>query len=85
MDYTLKIFFKKISTFGGLTGKKIQRLYHNILKESNVDQKYLRCTDIGDNNFEVMRSPIAWNKVYHESSDTVKAKTTGKYSGYIKY
>ena len=33
-----------------------QLTHQKILKEGNGDQKYLRCIDIQDNNFEVMHS-----------------------------
>ena len=55
------------------------------MKEGNGDQKYLRCTDLQDNNFEVMNSEIALDKVYLECAEKFKAKTNGNDSGFITY
>ena len=41
---------------------KMQRLYYNFLKEGNSDHKFLRCPDLWDNNFDVLRSAIALDK-----------------------
>ena len=43
--------------------KKTQRMYQNLLKEGNGYHKYLSCLDLQDNNFEVVRSKIAYNKI----------------------
>ena len=53
---------------------KMQHLYQNILKESNGDHKYLRCPDIRDNNFEVMRPAITLDKVDQNCAETVEKK-----------
>ena len=58
-------------------------LYQKILKEGNGDHKYLRCTDLWYNNFEVLRSEIALDKVNLECAETVKYKPTRNYSGFI--
>ena len=44
-------------------GTKIQRLIQNLFKEGNGDHKYLRCPYLRDNNFEVLCSKIALDKV----------------------
>ena len=41
----------------------MQYLYQNILKEGNGDQKFLKCPDLLNKNFGVMRSEIALDKV----------------------
>ena len=60
-------------------------MYHNLLKEGNGDHKYLRCLDIWDNNFEVLRSEIAFDKVDYERAETVEDKPVGNNSGFITY
>ena len=52
-------------------------MYQNILKEVNFDHTYLRCTDILDNNFEVMCQSITSYKVDSIYAETVKDKPTG--------
>ena len=52
-------------------------MYQKFLKEVNGDHKFLRCTDLRDNNFEVMHSAIA--------AETVKSKPTGNDSVFITY
>ena len=56
---------------------KMQRICQNILKEGNGDHKYLRCQNIWDNNFEVMRSEIALDKVDMACAETIKDKYNG--------
>ena len=63
----------------------MQCLYQNLFKEGNGDHKYLMFTDIRDNNFEVLHSAIALDKVDLEFSETVKAKPTKNNSGFITY
>ena len=36
-------------------------IYQRIFKEGNGDHKYLWCPDVGDNNFDVLRTSIALN------------------------
>ena len=60
-------------------------LHHNLLKEVNVDNKYLSCLDIWDKKFEVFRSLIALNKVNLDFAETVKAKPTRNDLGFITY
>ena len=54
----------------------MQRLYQNILKEDNGDQKCLMCADLRDNNFGVICSEIALDKVDLECAETFKDKPT---------
>ena len=63
----------------------MQRMYQNILEEGNGDHKFLRCLDLQDNNFEVLCSEIALDKVDIECEGTVKTKTTVNDSGFITY
>ena len=67
------------------TRTKIQRLYQDILREFNGDQKYLRCPDLQDNSFEVLSSEITQDKIDLDCAETVKAKPTVNGSGYITY
>ena len=60
-------------------------MYQNICKEGNGDHKFLRCTNIWDNNFEVLRSEISLDKFNLEYAENVKAKPTGNNSGLITY
>ena len=55
------------------------------MKEDNGDQKYSRCTDLQDNNFEVLCSEISIDKVDLECAETVKSKPTKNDSGFINY
>ena len=41
----------------------MHRIYQRLFKEGNVDRKYLRCSDLQDNNFEVMHTAIVLNKI----------------------
>ena len=52
------------------------------MKEVNDDHKFLRFQYIWYNNFEVLCSEISLDKVIPECAGTVKAKRTGKYSGF---
>ena len=60
-------------------------MYQNLLKEVNGNHKYLRCTDIWDNNFEVMLLAIKLYKIDPMCAETVKYKTTENDSGFITY
>ena len=42
---------------------KIHRIYQRLLKEVNGDQKYLRCSFLLDNDFEVLSAAITLDKV----------------------
>ena len=64
---------------------KIQRLYQNILKEGNGNQKYLRFPDHQENKFEVLHTSITLDKADFECACIVKAKPTGNDSGFITY
>ena len=79
------IFSHKISTFNGLTELKCNVFIKNFFKEFNGDQKYIRCPDLRDNNFEVMHSAITFYKVDLTCAETVKYKPTGNDSGFITY
>ena len=63
----------------------MQRMYQKILKECNGDQKYLRCPDLRDKNFEVLRSSMALDKVDLVYAETVQYKINRNYSGFITY
>ena len=52
-------------------------MYHNLLEKGNFDHTFLRCPDLRDNNFEVLRSEIALDKVNFECTGTIKSKPTG--------
>ena len=54
----------------------MQRLNQKILNGDNGDQKYTRCPDLQDENFEVMRSSISLDKFDLECAETVKTKPT---------
>ena len=43
------------------------------------------CPNLLDKNFEVLRSEISLDKVDLSCAETVKAKPTGNYSGFIIY
>ena len=47
-------------------------IYQKLFEEVNVDQKYLRCTDLQDNNFEVLSRAIILDKVHLVREKTVK-------------
>ena len=63
----------------------MQHIYQNILKEGNGNHKYLRCTDLRDNNNEFMCSEIALDKVDLMREENVKTKPTRNSSGFITY
>ena len=63
----------------------MQYIYKRLLKELSGYHKYLRCTDIWYNNFEVICSDISLDKVDLVFTETVKSKSTGNYSGFITY
>ena len=73
------------SYFQWSTRTKMQLLYQSFLKEGNGDQKYLRCPDLQENNFDLLCSSIALDKVNLECSETVKDKSTKNDSGFITY
>ena len=60
-------------------------MYQIFLKESNGFHKFLRYSDLRENNFEVTSSEIALDKVYLKCVETVKSKSTGKDPGFITY
>ena len=60
-------------------------MYRKILKEGNGDRKHFRCIYNIDNNFEVLRSEIALDKVDLVCEETVKVKPTRNNSGFITY
>ena len=64
---------------------KMKRMYQKLLKEGNVNHNHLRCTDLQDNNFEVLSSSITLDEVDLVFAETVKTKPTGYYSGFITY
>ena len=43
------------------TRKKIKRLYHKLLKEVHGYHKHVRCPNLKENHFEVLRSAMAFN------------------------
>ena len=64
---------------------KMQIMYQNFPKEGNGNYKFLICTDLQDNNFEVLRSTITLDKTDLDCAENVKAKSIGNYSGFITY
>ena len=52
-------------------------MYHDVLKEGNGDHKFLRCPDLWDNNFDYLRSGIAYDKIELECAENIKAKPNG--------
>ena len=60
-------------------------MYHNFLKEVNSDSKYLRFTDLRDNNFEVLLSATTLDKIDLDCAENVRAKPTVNNSGFITY
>ena len=60
-------------------------MYQKFLKKVNSDQNNLKCLDLQDNNFEVLRLEIALDKINIEYVDTVKPKLTGNESDFITY
>ena len=58
-------------------------MYQKLLKEGNDDQRYLRYTDLLNNNFEFLRSVISMNKIDLECSKNVNTKLTGNDSDFI--
>ena len=63
----------------------MQHMYQDILKKGNGAHKYLRCPDLWDNNFEVLRSEIALDKVDLGCTETGNSKPTRNDSGFITY
>ena len=63
----------------------MQHFYQDILKEGNDDQKFWRCRDLWDKNFEVLHSAMSLYKVDLECAETVKDKPSGINSGFITY
>ena len=55
------------------------------MKKDNGDHKYLRCPDLRYNNFQVLRSAIALDKINLDYAENFKAKPTGNDSGFITY
>ena len=53
---------------------KMQCKYQNLLKEVNGNHKYLRCTYLRHNNFEVLHLAIKFYKIDLVCSETVKYK-----------
>ena len=74
MEFTLNSLLQKIPLFIGRT--KMQQIYQRVLKELNGVQKYLRCPDLRDKKFEVMRSDIKLDKVYLVCAEIVQEKST---------
>ena len=64
---------------------KIQCICKRFWKGVNGDHKYLRCTYILYNNFDILCSSIALDKVDLVCIETDKAKPTENDSGFITY
>ena len=63
----------------------MQRLYQRIFKVGSGDHKFLRCPYLQDNNFEVLCSSIALDKVGVERAGNIKSKPNGNGSSFITY
>ena len=90
MDYLLLYFIlnsliQKRFYFQCHDRTKMQHMYQNILKYVKGDHKCLRCPDLLYNNFEVLCSEIALDKIDLECAATFKAKPTKNYLGFIIY
>ena len=62
---------------------KMQQIRQSILKEGNVNHRYLMCPELWSNNFEVIVAAISLNKVDLGCKDILIAKHTSDYSGFI--
>ena len=60
-------------------------MYNDLFKEVNGYHKFLRCTNLQNNNFEFMRSTIALDKLDLVCAETIKAKPDENYSVFITY
>ena len=60
-------------------------MYQKFFTEDNNNHKFLRCPDLRDNNFEFLSLAITLDKINLECAENVKAKPTGKDSGFITY
>ena len=60
-------------------------IYQSLLKEVNGGNKYLGFPYLLDNNFEVMCTAIALDKIYLVCTDTVREKYTVNDAGFITY
>ena len=63
----------------------MQRIYQRLLKQVNGYHKYISCTDLIYNNFEVLCSTIALYMVDLAFPETFKSKPIGNDSGFITY
>ena len=83
LNYILKILIQKFSTFSGLPEKKCNVCIKSFWKKVIAIPNILRCTDLQNKNYEVLRSTIALEKVNLDCSETVKSKPTRNDSGFI--
>ena len=60
-------------------------IYRRLLKEGNGDHNYLRCPDLQDTNFYILRSATALENVHLTCAKKVKAKSNINYSDFINY
>ena len=60
-------------------------MYQNFFKEGNEDHKFLWFPDLQDKIVEFLRSEIAFDKIYLECAENVKAEPTRNNSGFITY
>ena len=60
-------------------------MYQKLLKEGNGDYRFIRFPDLRYNNFEVLCSVIALDKINLDCAENVKSKATGNYSSFITY
>ena len=59
-------------------------MHQRFLKEGHDDNKFLKCPDLQEKQFEVLRSEIASDKIDPDCAENVKAKTTGNDSVFMK-
>ena len=64
---------------------KIHCIYQRIFLKGKNNYEYLSCTDLWDNNFEVMHIDIALDKIYLVYEEIVRAKPTGNDAYVINY
>ena len=60
-------------------------MYHTILNKVNGNQKFLRCPDLSDKNFEVLHLYITLDEINLDCELTIEEKSNGNDSGFITY
>ena len=78
-------YINQKNSFSDMSGKECTVFIRDFLKEGNINHKYLRCTDIWDNKFEVLCAAISLDKEELFGKDIFRSKHLGKDAGYITY